>query len=100
MTQAEFTVGTLVICPAPATGKTINGILTLNGSSGADTLIGSAGNDILNGKGGADIIQAGDGNAQDDPRDDVFPVGSQVGEQPPHQPAVVRFTEYFFFLRG
>ena len=25
MTQAEFTVGTLVICPAPATGKTING---------------------------------------------------------------------------
>jgi Ca2+-binding RTX toxin-like protein len=43
-------------------GKTINGILTLNGSSGADTLIGSAGNDILNGKGGADIIQAGDGN--------------------------------------
>jgi len=43
-------------------GKTINGILTLNGSSGADTLIGSSGNDILSGKGGADIIQAGDGN--------------------------------------
>jgi Ca2+-binding RTX toxin-like protein len=43
-------------------GKTITGILTLNGSSGADTLIGSAGDDILNGKGGADIIQAGDGN--------------------------------------
>ena len=43
-------------------GKTITGILTLNGSSGADTLIGSAGNDILSGKGGADIIQAGDGN--------------------------------------
>jgi len=43
-------------------GKTITGILTLNGSSGADTLIGSAGDDILSGKGGADIIQAGDGN--------------------------------------
>src|SRR5215510_13728021 len=43
-------------------GKTINGILTLYGSTGADTLIGSSGNDILNGKGGADIIQAGDGN--------------------------------------
>jgi Ca2+-binding RTX toxin-like protein len=43
-------------------GKTINGILTLNGSAGADTLIGSSGDDILSGKGGADIIQAGDGN--------------------------------------
>jgi len=43
-------------------GKTINGILTLNGSSGDDTLIGSAGDDILSGKGGADIIQAGEGN--------------------------------------
>jgi Ca2+-binding RTX toxin-like protein len=43
-------------------GKTITGILTLNGSSGADTLIGSSGDDILSGKGGADIIQAGDGN--------------------------------------
>src|SRR4029077_1144923 len=43
-------------------GKTITGILTLNGSSGDDTLIGSAGDDILRGKGGADIIQAGDGN--------------------------------------
>jgi Ca2+-binding RTX toxin-like protein len=43
-------------------GKTITGILTLNGSAGADTLIGSSGNDILSGKGGADIIQAGDGN--------------------------------------
>jgi Ca2+-binding RTX toxin-like protein len=43
-------------------GKTITGILTLNGSAGADTLIGSSGDDILSGKGGADIIQAGDGN--------------------------------------
>src|SRR5262249_52360354 len=43
-------------------GKTINGILTLNGSSDADTLIGSSGDDILDGKGGADIIRAGGGN--------------------------------------
>jgi Ca2+-binding RTX toxin-like protein len=44
-------------------GKTINGILTLYGSTDDDTLIGSSGDDILNGRGGADIIQAGDGNA-------------------------------------
>jgi len=42
-------------------GKTITGILTLNGSSGDDTLIGSAGNDILDGEGGNDIIIGGQG---------------------------------------
>jgi Ca2+-binding RTX toxin-like protein len=43
-------------------GKTITGILTLNGSSGADTLTGSSGADILRGMAGADTINAGDGN--------------------------------------
>jgi Ca2+-binding RTX toxin-like protein len=43
-------------------GKTITGILTLNGSSGTDTLTGSSGNDILRGMAGADTINGGDGN--------------------------------------
>lgn len=43
-------------------GKTITGILTLNGSSGIDTLTGTSGNDILSGKAQADTINGGDGN--------------------------------------
>src|SRR4029453_6114653 len=45
-------------------GKTITGILTFTGSSGADTLIGSSGADILNGNDGEDSIDGGAGDDQ------------------------------------
>jgi Ca2+-binding RTX toxin-like protein len=59
-------------------GKTVTGILTLNGSSGADTLIGRAGDDILSGKGGADTIQAGDGNDTILINSNEVPVGETI----------------------
>src|SRR5262249_47053004 len=59
---AAFSITARIAGTYSLAGKTITGILTLNGSAGDDTLIGSAGNDILAGKGGADIIQAGDGD--------------------------------------
>jgi Ca2+-binding RTX toxin-like protein len=43
-------------------GKTITGVVTLAGSSGADTLTGSSGNDTVNGNAGNDIIEGGGGN--------------------------------------
>jgi Ca2+-binding RTX toxin-like protein len=43
-------------------GKTITGVPTLNGSSGADTLTGSSGNDTVNGNAGNDTIEGGAGN--------------------------------------
>lgn len=60
--EAAFSITARLAGTYSLEGKTITGILTLNGSSGADTLIGSSGDDILAGKGGADFIQAGDGN--------------------------------------
>src|SRR6267142_938570 len=59
---AAFSITAQNAGPYSLAGKTITGILSLNGSSGDDTLIGSSGDDILSGKGGADVIQAGDGN--------------------------------------
>src|SRR6059058_3733343 len=68
MTQAEFTVGTLVICPAPATGKTINGsvagtaltdISTISlGGKSSTVSFGSTGFQLLNVLNGAQDLVA------------------------------------------
>src|SRR5213082_2815549 len=68
MTQAEFTVGTLVICPAPATGKPINGsvagtaltdISTISlGGKSSTVSFGSTGFQLLNVLNGAQDLVA------------------------------------------
>jgi Ca2+-binding RTX toxin-like protein len=59
--RAAFSINAQFVGTYSLEGKTIIGILTLNGSSGDDTLIGSAGNDILDGEGGNDTIIGGQG---------------------------------------
>jgi Ca2+-binding RTX toxin-like protein len=57
-----FTLNAAAASTFSLAGKTITGVATLNGTSGADTLTGSSNADTINGNSGNDLIEGGAGN--------------------------------------